>query len=151
MVDVKIYVMTHKKYNLLDNDLYTPLFVGAEGKEETFGYLRDDVGDNISSKNDAYSENKGLYWMWKNSTAEIIGLNHYKRYFKKGFLWSGDYLDKETIIKDLQNYDIILNKRKQAIKNWDLFQNFLSKQDLIISCEVIKEKFPEYYEIMLRY
>lgn len=34
MVDVKIYVMTHKKYNLLDNDLYTPLFVGAEGKEE---------------------------------------------------------------------------------------------------------------------
>ena len=78
MVDVKIYVMTHKKYNLLDNDLYTPLFVGAEGKEETFGYLRDDVGDNISSKNDAYSENKGLYWIWKNSTAEIIGLNHYK-------------------------------------------------------------------------
>ena len=119
--------------------------------EETFGYLRDDVGDNISSKNDAYSENKGLYWIWKNSTAEIVGLNHYKRYFKKGFLWSGDYLDKETIIKDLQNYDIILNKRKQAIKKWDLFQNFLSKQDLIISCEVIKEKFPEYYEIMLRY
>ena len=49
-------------------------------------------------------------------------------------------------IKDLQDYDIILNKRKQAIKNWDLFQNFLSKQDLIISCEVIKEKFPEYYD-----
>lgn len=65
MVDVKIYVMTHKKYNLLDNDLYTPLFVGAEGKEETFGYLRDDVGDNISSKNSNYSEITGLYWIWK--------------------------------------------------------------------------------------
>ena len=28
----------------------------------------------------------------------------------------------------------------------DLFQNFVSEQDLIISCEVIKEKFPEYYD-----
>ena len=146
MVDVKIYVMTHKEYNLLDNNLYTPLFVGAEGKEETFGYLRDDVGVNISSKNNAYSENTGLYWVWKNSTAEIIALKHYKRYFKKGFLGFGDYLDKETIIKDLQNYDIILNKRKQAIRNWDLFQNFLSEQDLMISYEVIKEKYPEYYD-----
>ncbi len=36
MVDVKIYLMTHKEYNLLDNGLYTPLFLGAEGKEETF-------------------------------------------------------------------------------------------------------------------
>jgi hypothetical protein len=41
--------------------------------EETFGYLRDDVGDNISSKNDTYSEITGLYWIWKNSTAEILG------------------------------------------------------------------------------
>ncbi len=60
MVDVKIYLMTHKEYNLLDNGLYTPLFLGAEGKEETFDYLRDDVGDNISSKNSIYSEITGL-------------------------------------------------------------------------------------------
>ena len=48
-----------------------------------------------------------------------MGLNHYKRYFKKGFFGSGDYLDKETIINDLQDHDIILNKRKQGITNWD--------------------------------
>ena len=29
--------------------------------EETFGYLRDDVGDNISSKNDTYSEKLQVY------------------------------------------------------------------------------------------
>ena len=146
MVDVKIYLMTHKEYNLLDNGLYTPLFLGAEGKEETFDYLRDDVGDNISSKNSIYSEITGLYWIWKNSTADILGLNHYKRYFKKGFIGCGDYLDKESISNDLENYDIILHKRKQVFKNWDLFQNFVSEQDLITSCEVIKRKFPEYYD-----
>nr|WP_295722852.1 DUF4422 domain-containing protein [uncultured Methanobrevibacter sp.] len=86
----------------------------------------------------------------ENSTADILGLNHYKRYFKKGALGTGDYLDKETIIKDLEDHDIILNRRKQFLKNWDLFQNFVSEQDLITSCEVIKEKFPEYYDDYLK-
>ncbi len=74
-----------------------------------------------------------------------MGLNHYKRYFKKGFFGSGDYLDKETIINDLQDHDIILNKRKQGITNWDSFKNFVPEPDLMKSCKVIKEKFLEYY------
>lgn len=78
--DIKIIVATHKKYQMPDDDLYVPLQVGAEGKEN-LGYEVDNKGDNISSKNPYFCELTGLYWAWKNFNAECIGLVHYRRYF----------------------------------------------------------------------
>ena len=82
-MDIQIYVISH----LLDdiektrNDfIYTPLFVGRNGRDN-FGYCSDDNGDNISSKNPYFCELTGLYWIWKQSKADIIGLCHYRRYF----------------------------------------------------------------------
>ena len=138
--------MTHKQYNVKSDGIYTPLFVGAANKEETYGYLRDDVGDNISSKNYLYSEITGLYWIWKHSSADIIGLNHYKRYFTKGIIGTGYYIDEKDILEDLKTYDIILHKRKQGPKNYNLFQRFISKENIEKSCEVIKRTYPDYYD-----
>lgn len=146
MSNIKIYVMTHIEYDVKKDEIYTPLFVGAEGKKETFGYLRDDIDDNISSKNSLYSEITGLYWIWKNSSADIIGLNHYKRYFTKGFLGTGDYINRDDILTDLEKHDIILNKRKQGITNYELFQLFVSEENIKKSCELMKKVYPEYYE-----
>ena len=81
-MDIKILVATHKKYWMPDDDVYVPLHVGAEGKE-SLGYLPDNTGDHISSKNPSYCELTGLYWAWKNLDCEYIGLCHYRRYFGK--------------------------------------------------------------------
>ena len=86
---VTIVVATHKKYEMPKDKMYLPLHVGAEGKMDPngnvldLGYVKDNTGDNISEKNSSYCELTGLYWAWKNLTADYIGLVHYRRYFGK--------------------------------------------------------------------
>ena len=64
---MKIYVAMHKKIDLgFKSDLYEPLLVGSYNKKDK-DILRDDKGENISSKNENYCELTGVYWIWKNS------------------------------------------------------------------------------------
>ena len=82
---IQVYVVSHSEEDIRDidaNEIYVPLFVGRDGKDN-LGFVSDDTGDNISGKNSSYCELTGLYWMWKNSDADIIGLVHYRRYFAK--------------------------------------------------------------------
>lgn len=108
---ITIYVCTHKNFSQIKkNNLYSPLFVGAINKKDidlNF-YKTDDQGDNISEKNPEYNELTGLYWMWKNSESDIIGLAHYRRYLKRNFF--GDLLNKEDIKTYLSNHDVIVPK-----------------------------------------
>ena len=101
---IEIYIAVHKKANVLRREGYIPLHVGAEGKED-LGFVKDNTGDNISCKNPNYCELTGLYWIWKNCNADIVGLVHYRRYFVKSF-----FTTKKDIIKYLQKYDVILPK-----------------------------------------
>lgn len=52
-------------------------------KEKNFYF--DDVGDNISYLNKWLGDLTGLYWVWKNTSDEIVGTNQYRRF----------YIDKE--------------------------------------------------------
>lgn len=83
--DIKIIVATHKKYQMPQDNMYIPVHVGREGKDN-LGYQGDNEGEHISNKNHYYCELTGLYWEWKNLDAEYIGLAHYRRNFvsKKG-------------------------------------------------------------------
>lgn len=116
-MDIKILVATHKKYWMPDDDVYVPLHVGAEGKE-SLGYLPDNTGENISSKNPSYCELTGLYWAWKNLDCEYIGLCHYRRYFGKSIHTRNIDKKKEAILyrEDyenlLQTYDVLLPKKR---------------------------------------
>ena len=65
---VKIIIATHKKYRMPKDKMYLPLHVGAEGKKN-LGYQKDNVGDNISSKNASYCELTGLYWAFNTCKA----------------------------------------------------------------------------------
>jgi len=72
--------------------------------------LNDSIGDNISNKNSMYSEMTAAYWIWKNSKEDIIGLEHYRRYFSNEKV----LLSKESINSILSKNDIILHKTSQG-------------------------------------
>ena len=78
--DIVMLVATHKKYSFPSDDVYMPLHVGKEGKED-LGYEGDNTGENISNKNTMYCELTGMYWAYKNISCNYIGLVHYRRYF----------------------------------------------------------------------
>ena len=81
---VKIYTMTHKKFQEPEDAIYVPLHVGRAGAAD-LGYLGDDTGDSISRWNNYYGELTGVYWVWKNEEdADIIGVSHYRRFFLNG-------------------------------------------------------------------
>ena len=102
-MDIRLYVMTHKKIAEIPDPLYIPMQVGKAGKED-FGYVGDDTGDNISAKNNRYCELTGMYWLWKNVKCDIIGVCHYRRYFIK----DEKLLDQSYIEKKMQNYSMII-------------------------------------------
>lgn len=149
MNNIKILVATHKKYEMPSNDIYLPIHVGKEGKSD-LGYIGDNSGDNISIKNSNYCELTALYWAWKNLDCDIIGLVHYRRYFRgdqssKNNLFD-NILSVENIIELLNEHDIILPKKRnyyiQTI--WNHYKAAHYEKDLQITKEIIELKYPEY-------
>jgi hypothetical protein len=153
--NIKIFIATHKNYNFPNLNIYIPLHVGREGKQD-FGYLADNTGDNISSKNANYCELTGLYWIWKNCDCDYVGLVHYRRYFSNRGYFVRKYgknkynyiLKKEQILKILKAKDIIVPKQKkylfQTIRE-GYNKNHYSK-DMDEIGKIIDSKYPEYME-----
>lgn len=75
-----IGVAFHKKYFSYEDDIITPIYVGAKINKENLKYLKDSTGDNISEKNENFCELTGIYWIWKNVDADFYGMMHYRRY-----------------------------------------------------------------------
>ena len=79
---MKVAVASHKPYGIPADPVYLPLQVGAAGRPTISGFVRDDVGENISARNASWCELTGLYWAWKNLDDDALGLVHYRRHFK---------------------------------------------------------------------
>lgn len=82
--DARMYMAKHhkdiilrKKYDL--PPWIIPIQVGASLTDQRITTLSDNTGDNISYKNYKYSELTAMYWAWKNSKAEYLGICHYRR------------------------------------------------------------------------
>lgn len=148
---MEIFVATHKKFDEYKISGYIPIQVGAGLTSDHFGYLRDDQNDNISSKNRNYCELTALYWAWKNSSASIKGLCHYRRYLStKDVDIDSKYFLTPPIIKlDLEKYDMITSYTR-ILKERNCRENYLAGQgierDLINLQRVIHERCPEYEE-----
>lgn len=110
--DFAMYVVTHKKLHefFVQNlpPYYKIIHAGRAGSED-LGFLGDDTGDNISDLNPYINEITALYWMWKNTSHTIIGLNHYRRFFVSNPNGGDIYekiLTEDAAKKILEDYDI---------------------------------------------
>lgn len=145
-----IYIMTHKPYklNFKKEKIYEDLLLGAAlGNKGNANTLKDNTGDNISNKNKSYCELTGIYWVWKNSTSKVIGVDHYRRFFVKNEN-SSELLSEDDIKRILKKYNIIMPKRDPNIfTNKTAAQFFGDQHDPLVwtLCrDLIKEKFPTY-------
>ncbi len=145
---LRIYVMTHKKFELPKDDLYRPLHVGRAGSGD-LGYPGDDTGENISALNCYYSELTGLYWVWKNcQDQDAVGTCHYRRYLINE---REQIFTKAEYEKLLGEYDLITTKRVKL--NHSYFDGFSANHNqkaLVAAGEAIRELYPEYYETFVR-
>lgn len=149
-MNIKILVATHKKYWMSEDEVYLPIHVGKEGKQD-LGYVGDNTGDNISIKNPNYCELTAIYWAWKNLEADYIGLVHYRRYFTKHNLRNcekkkQDILTKNDFENILKDVDIIVpDKRKYYIETIRSHYNHsYYEKDLNETECIIKEIYPEF-------
>ena len=146
--NVKIVIATHKEYRMPTEEIYLPLHVGASGKE-SLGYMRDDSGDNISSKNPYFCELTGMYWAWKNLEADYYGLVHYRRHFK-GLNSTKNSFDNILTTKEcmelLDKYDIIVpKKRHYYIESlYSHYEHTHYAEHLDMTRTILSEKYPEY-------
>ena len=133
------------------------------------GMLRDDTGDNISSKNRSFCELTVQYWAWKNEQADYYGFCHYRRLFSfrreklKGNDWGvieydkldkGIYpelgMDDKTISDRIKDYDILLADagpvnlpQPETVYEHYAKNCHLHVRDLELMADVIREKYPE--------
>ena len=149
-MDIKILVAAHKPYWMPDDDVYLPLHVGKSGKE-AIGFAGDDTGENISHKNANYCELTGLYWAWKNLSADYIGLCHYRRYFTRSNPRNCD--KKKAAILTHQEWEklcsrhpiIVPDKRRYYIEtNRSHYNHAHYAKDLDMTEKIIQEKYPAY-------
>lgn len=89
--DIAIFVYYYKNGIFpFGHSIYQPVMAGNALLHNTSGFTGDDSGDSISEKNRYYSELTGIYWAWKNTSYDITGSCHYRRYFtakKEPFLY----------------------------------------------------------------
>lgn len=155
-MNVKLIIAMHKLWEIPKGDIYLPVFVGAQGKDDICidgkAILRDDFGENISGKNPNYCELTGLYFAWKNVDADAVGLVHYRRHFSdKGWLYRKFHkpfestLSDEEAIRLMSEYDIVVPKlRNYYIET--LYSHYANTHDakhLDLVAEVMAEKYPD--------
>lgn len=91
---MKIYVVGNSKNKFLPLDNIREKFL-IDQKHE---------GDNIDFLNPWYCELTGLYYLWKHCDDDIVGLEHYRRYFVNN---KNKLLSENEIKNILKDYDVI--------------------------------------------
>lgn len=141
--EIKLFVVTHK-----DNGIGYPgrtyIHVGDGACPE--GMLCDAVGDNIAAKNRNYCELTAVYWIWKNVSCNIVGIEHYRRVFGLDIFDLKNYciLKPVKIKKFLQHYDVICTKRvkfKDTLLN--RYRRYFDEKDFDVIKDIIREKYPD--------
>ena len=113
MADIVNWVVCHRPFPVSQVDMYRKLCVG--------GYY-DDIsaseteGQNIAQYNPELNELTALYWIWKNTKSEYVGLSHYRRFLFD----NGKRMDAKRAEEILRDHDIILAPIRLK---WNLMTN----------------------------
>lgn len=149
MIDCKNYIITHKEYPIEQDDMYRALCVGDYRCD---GMLSEKDGENISRYNPRINECTGLYWIWKNTTSEYVGMCHYRRWFYNcRYIHDHSRLDANRVEELLRDSDIILTEKSRFA--WRLFDNCAIElgKDVNLAAnsvfiDLIRDRQPEYLD-----
>ena len=141
--------------------MYVPMLCGAavwkpeyEGQKAP-DYLKDNIGDNISSRNPNFCELTGLYWAWKHMDADYIGLVHYRRYFRgsgrvrhsgiRGDIYD-QILTQEELLPMLETAKVFVpSKRHYVIETlYSHYEHSHYKDHLDRTRVILVTRYPEY-------
>lgn len=114
-----------------------PIQVGAALTNTKMFPIRDDLGENISSKNRQYCELTALYWIWKHDKSKFSGVSHYRRRFE---------IDENQIDKLLTS-DIDVIVTVPVLNFVGVRQQYYhdhEKDDWNIMIDAMRELHPEY-------
>lgn len=170
----KIYLNYFNDAELIENEVLTPIQVGAEQSKFNLPMLKDNKGkDNISQKNPTYCEMTGIYWVWKNDkNSDYIGFFHYRRLLDfnltairntdsnglvnyhgvDNYMFEKFHLHPDEIKEVLVDYDAILPEPFDITLtgNKNVYEQYINsnhqfKKDIDITLQIIKEMSPEYF------
>ena len=153
---ISIMVAAHKDYEFPDDAGYLPLQVGRAISSNPLPFAGDDTGESISALNRSYCELTGLYWLWKNRTADVFGLVHYRRYFcapSTGVPIRGSRVASSTELANLlADYDIVLSKPRryvvETVRKHYANAHYIS--DLQAAEAIIGDRHPDYLHAFKR-
>ena len=162
--DIEIYVVYHKPNKLYRSDILIPIQAGRalhpnENEKFFSQMIGDDTGDNISLKNDRYSELTALYWIWKNSKARYIGLMHYRRFFNlynsKTVETFDDFgLTRGNIEAIMMDADVVTAHYSGFNTGSNIYEHYLRNhygEDFYVVIRKIMKKYPELTDKLYRF
>ncbi|MCH5186663.1 MAG: DUF4422 domain-containing protein [Oscillospiraceae bacterium] len=145
--NIKIFKIKFFKDKSLKNKYEFPdwvhdIQVGADLTDQKVAYYRDNMGDNISSKNGNYCEMTAYYWLWKsfmeNDNSEYYGFYHYRRCL--------DITEDDLKRIKLNSADVVLpypTLHEPDIK--EHHTRYVKETDWETMLSVLKELYPDYY------
>lgn len=140
---LKLYAVTHKSEKKYAKGRIL-IGVGANKNIPNVN-LYDNTGNNIADKNKHYCELTALYWIWKNTNDDAVGLEHYRRFFCREKFFYYRPMKISEMQRALKKYDIILPRKENIGES--VYSNYADshyKSDMDLCGEIIKEKYPEY-------
>lgn len=170
--DIDIAVCYHKPSMIFSSDALQPMQLDKELSDIDLPMRGDNTGDNISTRNRFYSEDTALYWLWKNSKANIKGCLHYRRLLDLTKSGENNYsvimedikkpaefikklgLTRQHIQTLMKDADILIRNKTDINEFFDgsIEEQFKAAHipyHWDLAMDIVKNDFPEIYDVAL--
>lgn len=146
-MDIKMFILTNRPVPRGYSEIYYPLYLGGDWDERRDDAIYEDTGINIADRHELYADLGGFYWVWKNITADVVGITQYRKYFFSE-RQPGKLIQKEEIQDLFSTYDILVPSAFSSIYEtiYEKYANHMHIEDLNIARDILAEMHPSYLE-----